>query len=188
MANMAMTSYRIEGPKETLERINDAIVEALSDKHYWTEAKVLMLLGYAENELEGKRVGGEIEEKPSLGENTLEFYAEERWGLQDFNELLEAKFPDIKVYWIVEESGCEVYATNDKEGKYFPERYYVELCLDDQIEMEYFKDEKSMYKWLSEKTGRNMDAEEVKEFNVDYDDEALDDENFIHIHKFEVID
>ena len=37
--------------------------------------------------------------------DTLSFYAEEAWGLTDFNEVLAEHFPDIKIYWVVEESG-----------------------------------------------------------------------------------
>ena len=189
MANMASVSYRIEGPRETLEKINDAILKAMPNKEHWDEWEACRYLGFTEEELDSKRLGGEILEEPSIGENTLEFYAEERWGLQDFNELLEAKFPEIKVYWIVEESGCDVYATNDKEGKYFPERYYVELSLDDQIEMEYFKTEEDMFQWLFKKTdGRVKNWQNVDDFNSDYEDEALDDENYIIIHQFDVCD
>ena len=186
---MASVSYRIEGPKETLEKINDAILKAMSQKEHWDEWKACINLGFTEEELDDKRLGGEISEEPSLSENLLEFYAEERWGLQDFEELLRQKFPEIKVYWVVEESGCEVYCTNDKEGKYFPERYYVELCQDDQIDCEYFKTEESMYKWLSEKTGSRIhNIETAEQFNQDYEEEALDDENYIIIHYFDVIE
>ena len=186
---MASVSYMIEGPSETLKLINDAIVRAMSQEKHWDEWEACINLGFTEEELDGKRLGGEFSDEPSISENILEFYAEERWGLQDFNELLEKKFPEIKVYWIVEESGCEVYATNDKDGKYFPERFYAELCQDDQIDFEYFKTEEAMYKWLSEKTdGRVHNEETVEQFNSDYEDEALDDENYIIIHQYAVMD
>ena len=189
MANMASVAYAIEGPQIDLVNILGAICLALPDKHYWTEAKTLMNLGYTKEELDGKRVGGEISEEPTIKDGVMRFWAEERWGLQDFEELLRKKFPEIKVYWIVEESGCDVYATNDKEGKYFPERYYVELSLDDQIEMEYFKTEEDMFQWLFKKTdGRVKNWQNVDDFNSDYEDEALDDENYIIIHQFDVCD
>ena len=185
MANMASVSYRIEGPRETLAKINTAILKAMPQKEHWDEWEACINLGFPKSQLRNYRLGGEISEEPSLSENLLEFYAEERWGLQDFEELLRQKFPEIKVYWIVEESGCEVYATNDKEGKYFPERFYCELCLDNQIDTEYFKTEKDMYNWLEDMTkGIVYDFDTVDEFNGDYDD----DENYILIHQFEVMD
>ena len=189
MANMASVAYAIEGPQEVLEQIQQAINKAIPDKDHWSEWKACEFLGFPESQLRNYRLGGEISEEPTIKDGVMRFYAEERWGLQDFEELLRQKFPDIKVYWVVEESGCEVYCTNDKEGKYFPERYYVELSLDDQIEMEYFKTEEDMFQWLFKKTdGRVKNWQNVEDFNSDYEDEALDDENYIIIHQFDVCD
>lgn len=188
MANIASVAYAIEGPKEILQKINEAIVVAVNndDNRYelYKAAEYLKL-----PITDSTRLGGEIEEEPTWDENTgaLRFWSEERWGLQDFNELLEAQFPDIKVYWIVEESGCEVYCTNDKEGKYFPERYWVDTAIDDIYNSEYFKTEEDVYKWLDKLThGRVKSKEDVKEFNSDYEDSGAEDENFIYIHEFEV--
>ena len=179
MANIASVAYAIEGPQKNLEEILGAICLAMTDKKHWTEYKACEHLGFTEQELDDKRLGGEIDDDPTLENGVLRFWAEERWGLQDFEELLRQKFPDIKVYWVVEESGCEVYCTNDKEGKYFPERYWVE----------YFITEEAMYKWLSEITnGRVKSAEDVEAFNSDYEDACEEDENFIVIHEFEVVD
>ena len=185
---MASVSYRIEGPKEILEKIQQAIIKAMEDKEHWTEWVACELLDIPIEE--GKsRLGGLIEEEPSLGENVLKFYAEERWGLQDFEKLLRQKFPDIKVYWVVEGSGCEVYATNDKERKYFPERYWVDTCIDGNYQSDYFQFESSIYKWLHDLTnGRVKNMEDVEKFNSDYEDSGAEDENFIIIHKFEVMD
>lgn len=183
MANMASVSYRIEGPKETLEKIKDAIVRAMEDNKHWTEYRACEILGFSYDAIDKASLGGEISEEPSLGENTLEFYAEERWGLQDFEELLRKKFPGIKVYWIVEESGCEVYATNDKEGKYFPERFYVDTCVNGNYESEYFTKEEDVWEWLSKHTeGKVTNMEQAEAFVSD------DEEDFISIHRFEVCD
>lgn len=100
---------------------------------------------------------------------------------------MEKQFPDIKVYWIVEESGCEVYCTNDREGKYFPERYWVDTCIDGIYNSEYFKTEEQVYVWLDKLTyGRVKCEEDVEKFNADYEDSDASDKNFIYIHEFEV--
>ena len=188
---MASVAYAIEGPKETLLKINEAIVVAVNsdDKRYeMYQAAEYLKLPIVEGET---RLGGEISEEPTWDKNTgvLRFWSEERWGLQDFAELLEEHFPNIKVYWTVEESGCEVYCTNDREGKYFPERYWVDTCIDAIYNSEYFKTEKEVYEWLDKLTyGRVKSKEDVEEFNADYEDSGTDDENFIYIHEFEVED
>ena len=187
MANMASVAYAIEGPQKNLEEILGAICLAMTDKEHWTEYKACEHLGFSEQELDVKRLGGDIEDEPTLENGVLRFYAEERWGLQDFEELLIQKFPDIKVYWIVEEPGCEVYCTNDMEGRYFPEKYWVDTAQDDIYQSKYFKTEEAIYKWLSEITnGKVKSKEDVEEFNSDYEDSGTDDENFIYIHKFEI--
>jgi hypothetical protein len=188
MANMASVVYAIEGPQEDLKKILGAICLAIaSEETFYEEYLACKNLGYTEEELEGKRLGGEIEDEPTFDNGVLRFYAEERWGLQDFEELLRQKFPDIKVYWVVEESGNEVYCTNDKEGKYFPERYWVDTAQDDIYQSEYFKTEEAMWKWLSEKYGVKS-KEEVEAWNADYEDSATEDENFIYIHEFDVVE
>ena len=187
MANMASVAYAIEGSEKSLKKIEYAITMAVQSKdmHYeMYQAAEYLDLPIVEGET---RLGGEISDEPTWDEATgaLRFSAEERWGLQDFAELLEKKFPDIKVYWIVEECGCEVYCTNDREGKYFPERYWVDTAQDDIYQSEYFKTEEDMYEWLNEKYGVKSE-EEVEAWNADYEDSGTDDENFIYIHKFEV--
>lgn len=190
MANMASVAYAIEGPKETLQKINGALITAVhsEDKRYemYQAAEYLKLPITDET-----RLGGEISEEPTWDENTgaLRFFSEERWGLQDFAELLEKHFPDIKVYWIVEEPGMEIYCTNDKDGKYFPERYWVDICIDGIYDSDYFKTEKQIYKWLDKLTyGRVKSKEDVEEFNADYEDSGTEDENFIYVHEFEIVD
>jgi hypothetical protein len=188
MANMASVSYAIEGPKKTLQKINEAIVVAIhTDDNRYELYKVAEYLKLPiKNDT---RLGGEISEEPTWDENTgaLRFWSEERWGLQDFAELLEKYFPDIKVYWTVEECGMEIYCTNDKEGKYFPERYWVDTCIDSIYNSEYFKTKKDVYEWLDKLTyGRVKSEEDAEEFNADYEDAGTDDENFIYIHEFEV--
>ena len=185
---MASVSYAIEGSKESLKKIAEAIITAVhsNDNRYemYQAAEYLKL-----PDIENSRLGGEISEEPTRDENTgaLRFSSEERWGLQDFAELLEKQFPDIKVYWIVEECGCEVFCTNDREGKYFPERYWVDTAQDDIYQSEYFTTEEAMYRWLNEKYGVKSE-EEVEAWNADYEATGDDYENFIYIHKFEIED
>ena len=183
---MASVAYAIEGSEESLKKIAEAIIVAVhsDDKRYeMYQAAEYLKLPITDD----TRLGGEIEDEPELEDGVLKFWSEERWGLQDFAELLEKKFSDIKVYWIVEESGCEVYCTNDKEGKYFPERYWVDTAQDDIYQSEYFQTEEAMYKWLNEKYGVKSE-EEMEAWNANYEDSGTEDENFIYIHEFEVED
>jgi hypothetical protein len=184
MANMASVAYAIEGPKETLQKINEAIVVAVNsdDKRYelYQAAEYLKL-----PITDGTRLGGEISEEPTWDNSSgaLRFSAEERWGLQDFAELLEEQFSDIKVYFIVEEPGMEIYFTNDREGKYFKDRFYVDTCIDNDYKDEYFETEKDAYEWIAKITkGKVSTKEEVNKFN-----EECGEDEFILVHKFEIV-
>jgi len=188
MANMASVSYAIEGSGESLKKIAEALIKAVnsnSNKYELYQAAEYLKLPITEE----TRLGGEVSEEPTWDENTgaLRFWSEERWGLQDFAELLEKQFPDIKVYWIVEERGCEVYCTNDREGKYFPERFWVDTAIDDIYQSEYFETKEQVYKWLDELThGRIKSEEDVDRFNNEHEEAGTECEKFIYIHGFEI--
>ena len=188
MANWAITDYVIEGPHEILEKINEAIrnpdIEAGSSEGW--EGNILNTLGIDWDKKLYMR--GFITEEPSLGDNTLEFYAEEAWGATDFHEALEKAFPDIRVYYRVEEENDEVFATNDVEGKYFPEKYYVNICINRDYDSEYFKDEDTMCNWLSRKTdGKVNSIEEASDYNTMHEEQGTDEDNYITIHKFDIV-
>lgn len=195
MANWASTSYVIEGPRKTLEWIERAIFESLANNEACgDERDILDRLGikWEPRNIEshtGHYLRGAILEETTRWEgDILRFDAEEAWGVTDFDDCLKSKFPDIKVFWVTQEEGCEVYQTNDAEGKYFPDRYWVDTCIDAIYKSEYFKTEEAAYKWLSTITsGRVTDEDSASQFNDDYADSGADDENFIYIHKFDII-
>ena len=185
MANIASVTYAIEGSKELLQKINEAIsaaVDSKDNRYELYKAAEYLGLPIVKNIT---RLGGEIDEKSELLDGVLRFHSEERWGLQDFAGLLEQYFHDIKVYWIVEEPGLEVFCTNDKEGKYFPERYLVDACFNSIDYYEYFETEEQIYKWLDKITHGEIKTEnDVERYNDNASNSNLD--RYIYIHKFEV--
>ena len=55
----------------------------------------------------------------------------------------------MKVYFIVEEEGCEVYATNDAEGKYFNCLSVLTSCVDGEYHREEFRTENEALKYAA---------------------------------------
>lgn len=198
MANWAFVSYTIEGPKETLKKIEQAILKPKveGDSSEGWEGNVLAALCISwvsrnEDQENGKYMRGFIKEEPWMSKDgsALNFCAEEAWTLTDFGGVLSEAFPDIKVYWVIEEPDMELYGTNDAEGKYFPDRVIVDTCIEGVYEMEYFKDAKSAYKWLDEFTeGKIKTLEDVDKFNTEHESDDSGVENFIFIHYFKVFD
>ena len=193
MANWAMTAYAIEGDKQVLEKIHQAIKhpKIIKDSSEGWEGNVLAALGIEwENrnpDGSGYYMRGFIQEDTvRMEDDTLRFSAKEAWGATDLNEVLEENLP-VKVFYCVEEQDGELFATNDKEGKYFLDKFYADICIDGEYDSEYFIDEASLLKWLSDKTdGRVKTQEDIDEFNADYEDEALDDENYIHVYEYQI--
>ena len=199
MANWACTDYIIEGPEETLTKITEAIkhpVVAPGSDETW-EGNVLNTLGIKwkgrQPDGSGYYMRGFIQDAESIGfipgtDKYLSFYAEEAWGATDFGDALMEAFPDIKVYYCTVEESDAVYATNDKEGKYFAFKWHINACIDGIYLYEDFEDKDSMYKWLSYNTGgRVKSVEDIEAFNADYEDSDAADENFINIYDYKIV-
>ena len=191
MANWASTSYVIEGPEETLKRIDEAIKQSISNppenaSEGW-EGSILMTLGADKEDLDKSYLRGFVEESTINSPNEMQFYAEEAWGITDFYKILGKLLPDIKIYWIVESIEDEVFATNDKEGKHFNGRYIADAYIGNADYYEYFETEDSLYEWISKITnGKVNTPEKVEKFNDRAEDKGLDD--YIHIFKIEIVD
>lgn len=57
-------------------------------------------------------------------DGTVSFCVESAWGEPyEVRELIEDKFPDIRIYYQSEEPDNVIYTTNDDTGEYFPEKY-----------------------------------------------------------------
>lgn len=196
MANWASVSYTIEGPISDLNLLMNAIQNAPVGT-YGTRAEVdvLSILNIKWDNIKhsdgrGLYLRGAIT-SAEWGHNntTIILHTEEAWGVVDFKDVLKVIFPDIKIYYVVEEPNDEVYATNDVQGKYYPDRFYVDACIEGDYDYNYFSDSVSMYQWLSEITGYVVHNEEtLNTFNSDYENEGLDDENYIHVHEFKIIE
>lgn len=196
MANWASVNYTIEGPISDLNLLMNAIQNAPVGT-YGTRAEVdvlsilnIKLDNIKHSDGRGLYLRGSITSAEWGHDNTtIILHTEEAWGVVDFKDVLKVVFPDIKIYYVVEEPNDEVYATNDVQGKYYPDRFYVDACIDGEYDYNYFCTSAAMYQWISEITGdRVYDEETLNTFNSDYEDEGTDDENYIHVHEFKIIE
>ena len=185
MANWAQTDYVIEGPEDILDRIEKAIEKhgvRLDSSDNW-EGNILDTLGI-EFENDNNYMRGFIEDSTRLSDKSLSLYAEEAWGPTDFSHVLENNLP-VKVYFQVEEPGCEVYATNDKDGKHFPDRYVIDMNYYGNWDTEYFHRKEDVMEYIRNRTdGKICTEEDIDKFNEEH--ETGDD--FISIHEVEIVD
>lgn len=106
--------------------------------------------------------------------------------MPEFRHFIESKYPGSKIYYQVEESGNIVYATNDREGKYYSERYLLEFY----DGREYFSSLESAAKYVSGTIGKevNPDVQAIETAIDEYMKEYPEEENWMSFHVFEVCD
>ena len=173
MANWASTSYAIEGSKSDLERvfnvINDFVksnvkpVEANASKKW--EGNIVKALGATDEQMKNNYLRGFIQTYEII-DGVLHLEAEEAWGTSDFRHLLAKLLQELIIYYIVEECGCEVYATNDYDGKYFTDSYYIDVCIDGDYLSEYFNMEERVLAYVAQLLKREaITMEDIDEWN-----------------------
>lgn len=192
MANWASTSYRIEGSKEDLEKVYNVIDEFMSERrkpvqvdasNEW-EGNIIRALGATDEQMKNNYLRGFIEEYEMDGD-IIRIEAEEAWGTTDFRYVLAQLMPELTIYYIVEEPGCEVYATNDAEGKYFPERFYVDAYVNGDYQSEYFDTEEQAMTYVANLLGKQeVSKNELENWNECHEE----DDNFIYIREFEIVE
>lgn len=192
MANWASTSYRIEGSKEDLEKVYNVIDEFMSERrkpvqvdasNEW-EGNIIRALGATDEQMKNNYLRGFIEEYEMDGD-IIRIEAEEAWGTTDFRHVLAQLMPELTIYYIVKEPGCEVYATNDAEGKYFPERFYVDAYVNGDYQSEYFDTEEQAMTYVANLLGKQeVSKNELENWNECHEE----DDNFIYIHEFEIVE
>lgn len=192
MANWASTIYRIEGSKEDLEKVYNVIDEFMSERRKpievnasseW-EGNIIRALGATDEQMKNNYLRGFIEEYEMDGD-IIRIEAEEAWGTTDFRQVLAQLMPELTIYYIVEEPGCEVYATNDADGKYFPERFYVDAYVNGDYQSEYFETEEQAMTYVANLLGKKeVSKNELENWNECHED----DDDFIYVHEFEIVD
>lgn len=141
------------------------------------------------------KLGGDWEKYRCRGEitgynmedNVLTIYQSTAWCEQEgVREIIEERFPSIKVYYREEEPGCGVYYTNDSSGEYFPEIYY----LDSYDDCEYFRTIEEAADCVSEIVGKTIPPTEndIVQALDDYVEQYDDEDVWYSFHGFEVVE
>ena len=189
MANLASTVYRIEGNQKDLQELNNLCkafmnkerpaLEEGADENW--EGNIILALG---EEIGDKYIRGFIQ-SCELSDGLLRISAEEAWGVTDFNLLLEKHYDDMKVYFIVEEEMCEIFATNDAEGKYFNSRSILTSYVDGKYHREEFKNKNEALKYAAKLIGRDsVTILEVGKWNKEHEDNG----EYININGVNIVD
>ena len=123
-----------------------------------------------------------------LEDDVLTLNTETAWAeMAETRHFIESCFPGMKIYYIEEESGCEIFNTNDLEGLFFKDRYY----LDGFDDSEYFETLEEAAKYVKEIVGHDVEAtfKAIEDaLNAYMEEHEDDDDCYFYFHEFEVVD
>lgn len=190
MPNWCYASYVIEGKKkeideleEMLDRLNGMEQPAVENGFgtNWLGCIVHELGGDYEN----VRCRGSWSELERVGENAIRLNTETAWApCNETFDLIRKKFPSLRYYYSSEEPNMCEYWTNDKEGKYFQDRFYIDLCTPKgEYDSEYFKTLDDALNWMRGKySGDIKTKEDIERLCERWEEESLD--AFCYLYEF----
>ena len=122
-----------------------------------------------------------------MEDDVLTLHTETAWAeMSETRHFIESCFPGMKIYYIEEESGCEIFNTNDSEGIYFKDRYY----LDGFDDSEYFETLEEAAVYVKEIVGHEVEAtvKAIDKALSDYVEEHEEDDPdcYYSFHEFKV--
>lgn len=133
MSNTCFTTYNIVGRKESVTKLHRTIKE-LDDRqtplveNEWYNSKLWLgcLVAALGGNPDDVLCRGTVTNY-ELKDDVLTVNAETAWTeMAETRHYIERSIPGLKIYYLEEEEGCERYNTNDTEGLFFKERYYLD--------------------------------------------------------------
>lgn len=121
--------------------------------------------------------------------DTLRFETETAWGPCDETfRLVCRKFPSLRYYYQSEEPGMASYLTNDREAKYFKDKYILDMCTPDgKWHKGYFSDQKGLFACFGEISGQTVESlQEINEIGEKWEQE--DSDAFCRVYEYEIYD
>lgn len=122
------------------------------------------------------------------GDGVLTLSTETAWGpCNEVFDFLCSKYPSLRYYFQSEEPGMGEYLTNDSNGYYFSEKYYVDICTPDEKYLtEYFRDSLSMFKWFEDLLEQPINSEQdIKAITEKW--QEVNEDAFCNIYEFKVV-
>ena len=176
MPNWCITGVRVTGPKDEVKKLYNMMKnleemdKSLLDNGFGTAwyGNLVHILGGDWNKVYCR---GSWSDLNLMGDDVLAWNDETAWGpMTEVFGLIEKTIPGLKVWYMAEEEGMEIYETNDRDGIYFPERYILRTDWD----TEYYEELSQVLKIASDKLKRDIATkEELEKAIEDLDDWAF---------------
>ena len=192
MPNWCYASYVIEGKKKEIDEFEEMMTRLNSMEQPAVENGFgTSWLGCIVHELgedwNTVRCRGSWSELERVGENTVKLNTETAWSpCNETFDLICKKFPSLKYYYSSEEPNMCEYWTNDKEGKYFKDRFYIDLCTpNEEYGCEYFRTLDDALNWMRKNYSENIKTkEDIETLCEQWEEESLD--AFCYLYEFRI--
>lgn len=155
MPNWCYTSYVFEGKKEEIADLHKKLQSLIELPKPLVENDfgklwlgcVVTLFGGDWNVINCR---GSIDDLDEPEETTLRLTTFTAWGdMPEVWDFVLKQYPSVKYYFCAEESGNCYYSTNDKEGKFFSDRFIVEQ---DDTDTEHYSNESELFEEIASRT------------------------------------
>lgn len=194
MSNTCFATYKVTGSKESVTKLHSTIKEldekekALVDNDWYNPNLWLGCLV--------KALGGEPDNvncrgyitSYKLDQDVLTLTTETAWvEMAETRHFLESCFPSMKIYFIEEEYGEEIFRTNDIDGRFFKDRYY----LDASEGSSYFETLVEAAEYISVIVGHKVEPilKDVEDAVANYVKSAEDDDDmYMTFHEFKILE
>ena len=190
MPNWCTTSYALIGEKKEILALYRRM------KHLQERKEPLLPNGFGKNWLGClvKRLGSDPQSVYCRGEwsglelsgEILRFDTMHAWSRPaEVEMLIEKAYPSVKIFFLEEELGMEIFQTNDEAGEYFKEQVIID---EESDGMEYYSEESAL-KHLTELAGRPITSWEEAEAFAKAINEAQDaagGDGHIWLHKADI--
>lgn len=169
MANTCINQIKITGDLKDLKTIHDKIENALrngTNGYHRLNAKDFLSLFNVEKKCIPHDLREDITDIDEIKDDVLRIWSESSWNFkQEIWRALRTKFPEIKIYYLAEEFGNDVFETNDPTGTFFPQKFALdyEQVGNPDAGIEYFNSEEDLLKFCRKTfKKRYSSAENVK--------------------------
>jgi hypothetical protein len=170
-----------EGSKEEIKDLYDKLKSLEEMEKPLTENDfgkrwlgcVVTLLGGNWKEIDCR---GDFMNLELLDDNTIQLDTETAWGdMPEVWDFVLKNYESIDYYFYAEESGTCYYATNDSEGKYFPERFIVNQS---EVSTEYLDNETELFEHIASISGKVVANKKemntaIATFNSEHEDNMI---------------
>ncbi len=185
MANYCDSSYTLVGSEKDIKALHELMTKTSKEKQNGNWVGHLVQALNNEEIPEHLYVRGWWDDLNCTGD-TITFHQESAWEpLYEAWDFIASKFESIAVYFMGEESGCEVFLKRDNGiGEYYPDNYYLDMCgPDGEYCHEYFRTLDEAFRYVERLTDTNIvTIEDLEGLNSAWQEES--DDAYIYLHEF----